>query len=468
MLTMSRVLMKFVRHCLYPVLAWATIFGAEPAPAQDFTRLQVAIDNTPRGGMLTVPAGVYRGNLVIGKKLRMVGIGHPVIQGDGTGSCLTITADSCVIEGLVIERSGTMLVNEDAGILVKSNRNRIEGNKLRDILFGIYLLQADHNTVEGNTIVGRRYLELGERGSGIHLWNSLHNTLRGNVITDARDGFYIQNANFTLIEGNDVSNLRYGLHYMYADSNVFLNNRFHDNVAGAAVMYSQGIAIRHNLFTHNRGFASYGILFQECHGMVVDSNAFADNVIGMFFEASTNNLFRHNIVAQNDVALQMFQNSIDNTFTENNFIDNLSPLSIVGKRTGSKWSDGKRGNYWSSYDGYDIDNDGIGDVPMKIQNVFSYLEGSFPSLRVYLYSPTSQAIAAAAKAFPILQINEELDPYPLMSVVDLGRMPAVQYERGMTDRLHPQTRGAGWLWTSGLLLGFFGVAYLRLLKRGVS
>jgi nitrous oxidase accessory protein len=295
-------------------------------------------------------------------------------------------------------------------------------NKLRDILFGIYLLGANNNAIIANRIVGRNELELGERGSGIHIWNSQHNRFIGNVITEARDGFYIQNANYTYIERNEVFNLRYGVHYMYADSNVFLRNKFYDNVAGAAIMYSRGITMRHNSFVRNRGFASFGILFQDCHDTIADSNVIADNVVGMFFEASTNNVFRHNIIAQNDVALQMFQNSERNTFTENNFIDNLNPLSLVGKRTLTHWSRNGKGNYWSAYDGYDLDHDGIGDVPMKIQNVFDYLEGQYPNLRLYLYSPASQALAAAAKAFPIIEINQEVDEHPLMRPVELAKL----------------------------------------------
>jgi nitrous oxidase accessory protein len=382
------------------------------------TNLQARIDAAAHGDTIFVPAGIYDGNLVIDKKLALIGRGRPVIRGDGNGSTVLLTADSCLFKGFVVERSGKMLVHEDAGILIKSNGNAVVENVLRDVLFGIYLLNADDNVIVRNQIVGRKALELGERGSGIHIWNSQHNRFIGNVITDARDGFYIQNANHTWIEENEVFGLRYGVHYMYADANVFLRNQFYDNVAGAAIMYSKDITMRHNRFVRNRGFASFGILFQDCHNSVADSNIIADNAVGVFFEASSENAFRHNIIAQNDVALQMFQNSERNTFTENNFIDNLNPLALVGRRTLTYWSRNGKGNYWSAYEGYDLDHDGIGDVPMKIQNVFDYLEGQYPNLRLYLYSPASQALAAAAKAFPIIEINQEVDEQPLMRPVE--------------------------------------------------
>jgi nitrous oxidase accessory protein len=424
--------------------------------------LPIVISSALTGDTIVVSGGTCEANLVLTRRLVLLGVNRPLLRGTGHGSVLTLLADSCVVRGFTIEHSGKMLVDEDAGILIKSGGNLIEDNDLRDILFGIYLFNADRNTAVGNRIVGRRHLELGERGSGIHVWNSRANVFRRNVITDTRDGFYIQTANRTLIEDNTVNGVRYGLHYMYADSNIFLRNVFYDNVAGAAVMYSKDIVMRHNVFLKNRGFASFGILFQDCHGLSADSNVIADNVVGMFFEGSFGNSFHHNIIAQNDVALEMFQNSVDNTFSENNFVDNLSPLVLVGKKSGSQWTMGGRGNYWSTYDGYDIDGDGIGDIPMKIENVFQYLEGRNANVRLYLYSPASQALGLAAKAFPVMAISMEADRAPLIRPLALEGMPAVR----LSADVRPSAGGsAAWaLLPAGTVIGL-GFLYHRLSGR---
>jgi nitrous oxidase accessory protein len=382
--------------------------------------IQSRIDAARVGDTILVPAGVWRENLTLDRRVVLRGLPGAVVRGTGSGSVITVTADSCIIEDLTIERSGRALVHEDAGILLRSDGHRIRRNTLRDVLFGIYLFRSDDNDISDNRITGRAELAEGERGSGVHVWDSYRNRLVGNTIRSTRDGFYIQNAAHTWIERNEVSDLRYGLHYMYADSNTFIGNRFHDNVAGAAVMYSHGIVMRRNEFVRNRGFASYGVLFQDCHGMTADSNLFVDNVVGMFFEASSHNRFRWNIVARNDIALKVFQNSEANVFTQNAFIDNIIPLSVVGKRTTTHWGENGRGNYWSDYEGYDLNGDGVGDVPLTIQNVFDYLEGRQPAFRLYLYSPASKALAAATKAFPILQISSEQDPAPLMRAPGSG------------------------------------------------
>jgi hypothetical protein len=86
----------------------------------------------------------------------------------------------------------------------------------------------------------------------------------------------------------------------------------------------------------------------------------------------------------------------------------------VGRSTTTKWSENGRGNYWSEYDGYDLNEDGRGDVPLKIQNVFQYMEGNHPRLRLYLESPAARALAMAEKTFPIFRGSSEVDNAPLM------------------------------------------------------
>ena len=381
--------------------------------------IQQAVSLAQPGDTIEVQPGSYTGNLVLNKPLTMVGVGWPVIRGEGQGSVITINGAGCTIRGFIVEHSGDMLVDEDSGILLKSSGNRLEQNQLRDVLFGIYLFASEHNQIIGNTIHGRPLPDLGERGSGIHIWNAGDNTIVGNTIIDARDGMYLQNAHDSTIRGNRVSDLRYGLHYMYSDDNVFEDNIFDHNVAGAAIMYSRNIQFRRNAFIHNRGFSSFGILFQGTDDCLAEDNVIADNEVGLFLEAHSHSIFRRNLIAGNDLALQIFSSAEVNTFESNNFIANLGPLRIVGRSTSTFWNGAQVGNYWSDYEGYDLDADGIGDIPFKIQNVFEHMEGNYPRLRIYLLSPASQALALAEKGFPVIEGSKEFDHRPLMHPVVL-------------------------------------------------
>ena len=411
-----------------------------------FQTIQEAISKAHEGEIVQVHSGTYYGNLTLNKAIILQGIDWPVLRGGTNGSVVVVTADGCSVKGFVIEHSGSDLETEDSGILLKSNGNRIEGNELRDVLYGIYFFSSRGNLVRGNTIRGRADLEVGERGAGLHLWNSPENTIEDNTISDARDGMYIQSCNGNQIRRNRVTNLRYGLHYMFSDNNVFEDNFFSNNVAGAAIMYSNNIEFRHNAFVHNRGFSSFGILFQECNDLLAEDNFVVDNAIGIFMEALRKTTFRHNVIAENDVAMQMFSSSDENTFTENNFVENLSPMELIGKSTTTRWSRNGRGNYWSDYDGYDLNEDGTGDVPHRVQNVFEYMEGNHPRLRVYLESPAASALALAERTFPVIRGSQEIDPAPLTRAVEL-RYPFVE------ERHKPRTQLAVSLISLAMFVG---------------
>jgi nitrous oxidase accessory protein len=382
-----------------------------------FQTIMEAIAAARAGDTIVVNPGQYDENLLINKRLTLLGNGLPILRGTGRGSVVIITADGCIFSGFVVEHSGYDLQNEDSGILLKSSNNQIERNELRDVLYGIYFYSSRANVIRDNTIRGRNYLEAGERGAGLHLWNSPDNILEDNTISDMRDGMYIQTCNGNQIRRNHVSNLRYGLHYMFSDRNIFEDNLFENNVAGAAIMYSNYIELRRNAFVQNRGFSSFGILFQECNELIAEDNFIIDNATGIFMEALRKTKFRRNVIAQNDVAIRMFSNSDENVFTENNFVENLSRLQLIGKSTTTKWSENNRGNFWSDYDGYDMNEDGRGDVPQRLQDVFEYLEGNHPRLRLYFESPAAKALAVAERLFPVFRNSEEMDRAPLMKPV---------------------------------------------------
>jgi nitrous oxidase accessory protein len=396
---------------------------------------QAVLEATPND-RIEVRGGVHQGNVLLDKTLVLEGLDRPVLRGEGKGSVVTVLAPGCSISGFRIEHSGPMLVEEDSGILLKSDHNRIENNQLRDVLFGIYLLHSGHNIIQRNSIRGRKELGLGERGAGIHVWYSAENIFDQNTIADMRDGMYLQNADRSAIRGNRVFDLRYGLHYMYSNDNVFEDNVFENNVAGAAIMYSRRIQFRRNAFLHNRGFSSFGILFQDSQNCVAEQNLIVDNGAGIFLEALRDSRFEHNLIGANDTAIEVFASAERNEFTGNNFVGNLSPVRVIGKSSNMQWDARGRGNYWSEYNGYDLNGDGIGDTPFRIQNLFEHMEGNRPRLRIYFFSPAAQGLAAAEQLFPVLEGSREFDRYPLMRPVALQtKMPKAAGARGQRAAL---------------------------------
>ncbi len=254
------------------------------------------------------------------------------------------------------------------------------------------------------------------------------NKIMHNDIADARDGFYISFSDFCTIEHNRVHRTRYGLHYMYSNDNSFSYNTLIDNVAGAAIMYGKRAKFSGNVFAHNRGFRSYGVLWQDLRHSDCFDNLVFDNTIGLHFDQAGMSMVHKNLLVSNDVATVILENSENNNIYENNFINNLSLLRLRGgTQTGRNnlfYKDGK-GNYWSDYRGYDLDGDGIGDQPYKLEGIFDHLEADIPELRLFLFSPLTAALELAEKAFPIITVTVTAeDKFPLMRPVEITGPPA--------------------------------------------
>jgi nitrous oxidase accessory protein len=128
-------------------------------------------------------------------------------------------------------------------------------------------------------------------------------------------------------------------------------------------------------------------------------------------------------VVANDIAVHINASCEENKLYKNNFIENLSGLVVDAKGYPNYWADEGMGNYWSGYPGYDLDGDGIGDEPYRLQSVFEYLESGFPEVRLYLFSPAAQILEAAERVFPILHPSEKKDPLPLMKPVEIEGIP---------------------------------------------
>ena len=382
--------------------------------------LQARLDAAAAGETVTVAAGVYEGDIVIDRSVRLLGQGRPRLLGSGAGSVVRIRAPDVTIEGFDIDgRGGGDLGQDSSGIHVAAPRATVRGCAISGSLFGIYLREAHGSAVLGSRVRGIPGKDAGEKGSGIHVWNTEGFRLEDNEVADVRDGFYIQSSSRGTIRGNVARDLRYGLHYMFSDDNLFEDNLFERGAAGTALMYSKRITFRRNRFLHNRGFASVGLLFKACDDVVAESNLVADNARGIFLEGSYRNLFRGNVVAESDVAIVLYDSSGGNRFEGNSFVGNRTPLNLVGKRTDTVF----RGNYWSDDRDVDLDGDGRADRPYRLSSVFDHFRGNLTAADLFVDGFAGSALAAAEGTFPVLQPVDAVDPVPLARPPALPDVP---------------------------------------------
>jgi nitrous oxidase accessory protein len=387
--------------------------------------LAARIAAAPAGATIEVPAGTYHEQLTIDRPLTLVGIGAPVLDGGGRGDVVRITAEGVTLRGFVIRGSARDVADEPAGIRLIANRATIEDNQLRDVLYGISLVDSSGHQIRRNAISSVAEFNSERRGHAVYLWNSDDNRIEDNRIDEVKDGIFVGYAHHNEIRGNTVTRSRYGIHYMSSEDNRFIGNTFIDNVTGGAIMFSKRITLEDNRFSGNRSAASgFGLLLKDVDDLRMVGNRLDHNRLGVTIEGvplapGTEALLRDNVIAFNQVAMELATNTAA-TFTGNSFLGNLEQLRATGAGTPAKnrWDEAGRGNYWDDYRGYDAGGDGVGDIAFQYGSTYADLTQQNESLRAYTYTSARTALELALRWFPVFRSEPlAIDRAPLMSPV---------------------------------------------------
>ncbi len=394
--------------------------------------IESLIANAAPGSTIQVPAGTYHEHIRIDKPLTLIGVGRPVIDGDGNGDIVEILAADVTFKGFVVRNTGIDLDKENAAIRATAPRAVIEDNTLEDILFGIDLRESPGSIVRGNHIGGKA-LDIARRGDGLRLWRSDKALIENNTIHEGRDAILWYSKGIT-VRGNISSNCRYGLHLMYSDDVTIEDNQLTGNSVGIYLMYSTGVRILRNDLIRNRGPSGYGIGLKETDQFTVSENRIVGNRVGVYIDGSpfTNakpGEFSRNTVAYNDIGFTFLPSAKGNELTDNNFIDNIDQVSVAGRGdlSANRFWKGERGNYWSDYTGYDQNADGIGDFVHESQTLFENMMDKEPKLRLFLFSPAQQAIEFVGRAVPAVRPAPKFtDEVPLMRPVVFTGGPAAR------------------------------------------
>jgi len=379
------------------------------------------------GETVVIGPGVYREHVRIDKRLTLVGSGRPVIDGGGNGDIVEITAPGVEFRGFTVRDTGIDLDKENAAVRVLAGRVTIEDNILEDILFGIDLREAPDCIVRNNHIGGKA-LDIARRGDGLRLWRSDRTLVERNDIHDGRDAILWYSQDVT-VRANTSSRCRYGFHLMYSDSVVIEDNELTENSVGVYLMYSKRVRLDGNRIVRNRGPSGYGVGLKEVDQFTVVNNVIGANRVGVYLDGSPFSTvipggFSKNTIAFNDIGIAFLPSVRGNRFTENNFIDNIEQVAILGRGElkGNEFSHEGRGNFWTDYVGYDQDRDGIGDFVHESQTLFENMLDKEPKLRILLFSPVQQAVELVGRALPATRPEPKFsDEFPLMtSVADAG------------------------------------------------
>lgn len=403
------------------VLALPALLMAAPPADPAAADLQSLIDDAPSGSTLRLAPGTYRGGVVIARPLIIEGGGGAVVDGAGTGSIITVTAPDVELHGLVLRRSGDSLMDEDAAVSAEeADRLVVADCRLEDVLFGVFL-RMSRDAVVRDSIIGSKGLDPGRRGDSIRLWESPGAVIEGNTISGGRDAvaFY---SDGIAVTGNVFRGGRYGVHFMYAGDSVVAGNRFEGNSVGAFVMYSSRIRFEDNVVTGSFGPSGYGLGLKDVDDAVITGNRFVGNRVGIYVDNSPISPASHqtvsgNLISYNDIGV-MFTASVErNRFGGNSITGNGVPVAVSGADhlDGNEWEVGGIGNHWDGYRGFDADGDGIGDIPYRLDELYSAMMSRHPELALFAGTPAARAVDVAARLFPTIRPGSlAVDPAPLI------------------------------------------------------
>ncbi|SIR45439.1 nitrous oxide reductase family maturation protein NosD [Pontibacter lucknowensis] len=383
-----------------------------------YTSVKQAVSQAKAGDVVLVDGGVYlESGIEITQPIRLIGQNNPVIDSNNSGQIITVSSDNVTIQGFTLQNVATSYTRDDAAIRVRQQNNiQILDNTILKTYYGIYLQYSNGIVIKGNVVkgenVGRTESSL---GNAIHVYYTDDVQIIGNEVQGHRDGIYLETVKNSTVERNlSHQNSRYGLHFMFSDGNAYTHNIFRKNGAGVAVMYTTNVRMEHNVFEDNWGAASYGLLLKEINNSVIYNNTFRRNTTGIHMESSSRLDFRNNDFERNGWAIKLMTTCIQDTFRLNNFTGNSFDISTNGNAQHNHFEH----NYWEKYSGYDLDKNGVGDVPYRPVSLYSMLIERVPPSVMLMRSFMVDLLDNMERVLPSIIPQNLVDERPLMKKVN--------------------------------------------------
>ena len=386
-------------------------------PKKTIKSIKKAIYLAKIGDTIIVHKGTYKeGNIIIDKKVVFIGKDFPILDGQKKYEVLSVKADSVVVDGFKVIRSGHATLEDPCGIKVYNKKNVIiQNNILDDNFFGIYIQNGRNCLIKNNTIIayGKEEQEI---GNGIHCWKSDNLQIIANKISGHRDGIYFEFVTNSVIWRNISSkNIRYGLHFMFSNDDAYITNVFKNNGAGVSVMFTKNVKMFNNYFEENWGDSAYGLFLKEISDSQIIGNKFSRNTSGIHMEGTNRILIEKNVFQANGWAMKIQASCMDNEIVNNNFIANTFDMGTNGSLVLNKFNT----NYWDKYEGYDLNKDGVGDVPYHPLSLFAVLVEKNPAAMLLFRSFMITLLDKSEKVLPSITPDNFVDNSPLMHSLPL-------------------------------------------------
>jgi nitrous oxidase accessory protein len=381
-------------------------------PTLDSTQIKEIIQSAdPFDTLLFIEGHYFIHDIIIDKPLTILGKGNVLVDGESKYEIIVISAKNVHISNIAFINSGYSSLNDFAAIkLIDASEVIISNNRIKNAFFAIHISNSTQIQIQQNTIEGNANSEQ-LNGNAIHAWKCHHLLIEKNILSRHRDGIYLEFVSHSIIrENSSFMQMRYGLHFMFSNDDLYENNQFSNNGAGVAVMYSKNVKMAKNTFLQNIGASAYGLLLKDITDSEINHNSFLQNTKGIEMEGSNRIKIEQNIFEDNGWGIAIQASCMDNTITNNNFINNGFDVSTNGKVILNKFDK----NYWDRYSGYDLKKDGIGDVPHRPLSLMSTLMEQHQGILILMNSFIIHLFDKLERILPTLTPEDFIDLNPSM------------------------------------------------------
>ena len=175
-------------------------------------------------------------------------------------------------------------------------------------------------------------------------------------------------------------------------------------------MYTRRIKMLDNLFIENWGSSIYGILLKEISDSRIEGNRFIRNTTAIYMENSDRMTIINNDFISNGWAIRVLASCDKNQFRLNNFNGNSFDVTTNGTLRNNVFDS----NYWDKYEGYDLNKDGIGDVPYHPISLYAQIIEQNPPSVMLMRSFIVNLLDKVERAIPSLTPESVRDDKPRM------------------------------------------------------